>query len=69
MPKNREIFYKSCEFDVLIKMNANLLRSESKTLCIMDALGENTGKRCLRYNRKCYQCILDYLGEERETQW
>lgn len=68
MPKrNREILMQQSLYDLLLKMQyeLELCRQHSEPYpCIMNALSENlVGLRCTKYNRKCNECIADYLNE------
>lgn len=67
MPKrNREKLMEQSLYDLLLSMQyeLELCRQHSEAPCIMNALGENlVGVRCTKYNRKCNECIADYLNE------
>ena len=64
MPKrNREKLMEQSMYDLLCSMNEQLDKN-TRSACILDLLGENiVGLRCTKYNRKCEQCVQDYLNE------
>lgn len=66
MKRNRDRLREISLYDLLIRMQTELdyAIEHDETPCIMSLLGENiVGLRCTRYNRKCEQCVQDWLNE------
>ena len=67
MPKrNREIIMEQSMYDMLKKMNENLLQSlyADERPCVMTALGEpNRNFRCKKYHPECEKCLQEWLND------
>ena len=66
MKRNRDRLRDISLYDLLIRMQTELdyAREHDGDPCILDLLGENiVGLRCTKYNRKCEQCVQDWLNE------
>lgn len=66
MKRNRDRLRDISLYDLLIRMQTELdyAREHDGDPCVLDLLGVNiVGLRCTKYNRKCEQCVQDWLNE------
>ena len=67
MPKrNRDKLFEKSQYDMLRKMNENLLQAlyRDERPCIMTALGEpNRNYRCKKYHPNCSDCLAAWMNE------